>query len=167
MLKSYQGPLLLHTRKSQTHHGIGRSALFGSTTVTHVKILSALLEKIQHRSARFIYQNFHRNSIVTQMMTQFGWGSLVECCAKRMMMVLYRAVHGLGCIPIGYVRPTLAPVMSAIRGNTVQFIIPYYRTITMQQFFFSDTARVQNSLSPDVPQSLESYEIRLHDCPLK
>ena len=40
-------------------------------------------EKTQLRSARFIYQYFQRTSSVTQMMmTQLGWGSLAECCAK-------------------------------------------------------------------------------------
>ena len=40
------------------------------------------LEKTQRHSTRLVYQDFRRTNSVTQMMTQLGWESLAECCAK-------------------------------------------------------------------------------------
>jgi hypothetical protein len=100
------------------------------------------------------------------MMTQLGWESLAERCAKAKVMMMYRAVHGLVCIPVW---SYLTPVISATRGNTVKLFIPYCRTTTMQYSFFPDTARLWNSLSPDVAaaQSLEAFKTRLHGCLLR
>jgi hypothetical protein len=124
------------------------------------------LEMTQRRSARFVYQDFRRTSSVTQMMTQLGWESLAERCAKAKVTMMYRAVHGLVCIPVW---SYLTPVISATRGNTVKLFIPYCRTTTMQYSFFPDTARLWNSLSPDVAaaQSLEAFKTRLHGCLLR
>ena len=121
------------------------------------------LEKTQRCCTRFVYQDFQRTSSVTQMMTQLGWESLAERRAKTKATMMYRAVYGFVCIPVW---SYLTPVISATRGNTVKFFIQYCRTTTMQYSFFPDTARLWNSLHPDVvaAQSLESFKIRLHGC---
>ena len=124
------------------------------------------LEKTQRRSARFVYQDFQRTSSVTQMMPQLGWESQAERRAKAEATMMYRAVHGLVCIP-GW--SYLTPLISTTRGNTVRFFIQYCRTTTKQYSFLPDTARLWNSLHPDVvaAQSLESFKTRLHGCLLR
>ena len=78
------------------------------------------LEKTQRCCTRFVYQDFQRTSSVTQMMTQLGWESLAERRAKAEATMMYRAVHGLVCIP-GW--SYLTPLISITRGNTVRFFI--------------------------------------------
>ena len=118
------------------------------------------LEKTQSLSARFVYQDFQRTSSVTQMMTQLGWESLAK------VTMMYRAIHDLVCIPVW---SYLTPVISATRRNSAKFFIQYCRTTTMQYSFLPNTARLWNSLHPDVvaAQSLESFKTRLHGCLLR
>ena len=123
------------------------------------------LEKTQRCCTRFVYQDFQRTSSVTKMMTQLGWESLAERRAMAKGTMMYRAVHGLVCIPVW---SYLTLVISATRGNIVKVFIQYCRT-TAIQYSFPDTARLWNSLHPDVvaAQSLESFKTRLHGCLLR
>lgn len=115
------------------------------------------LEMVQRRAARFVCQDFRRESSVTQMMTSLGWESLASRRAKSRLYLLYKAAHGLVAIPVDNYLRTLA---SNTRGSDMKYFVPYCRTNTMKYSFFPAAARMWNSLPPACTSapSFEAFE---------
>ena len=101
------------------------------------------LEKVQRRSARFVYQDFSRESSVTKMLNQLNWDSLAERRAKAKVTMIYRGMNQLVEIPMDHLRPA---TVTSTRGNEQKFFIQYCRTTTMRHSFYPDAARLWNAL---------------------
>lgn len=113
------------------------------------------LEKVQRRCARFVNQDFSRESSVTQMLQTLNWGSLAERRAQAKVCLLYKAINNLVAIPVlVYLRSAPA---TRTRGHDHRFFIAYHRTTIMRKSFFPDAARLWNSL-PSSTVSAPSYE---------
>ena len=114
------------------------------------------LDMVQRRCARFVYQDFSRESSVTWMCNRLQWDTLAHRRAKAKVTVLYRVVNQLVAIPVEqYLRPSATNT----RGHDQKFFIGYCRTNTMKFSFFPDAARRWNQLpsSSTVAPSLEAF----------
>ena len=100
------------------------------------------LEAVQPRSARFVMNIYSQTSSVTSMLDTLQWSSLEERRARCKAVMMYRIVHGLVAVPPSELQPT----MSAARGHTHRFMVPYARTQIYKQSFFPDGIRIWNSL---------------------
>ena len=144
--------------RSQCYASLVRPILEYSSPVwdPHLQKDIDTLEKVQRRSARFVTQDFSRESSVTKMMKDLHWETLAERRAKAKVIMLYRIVHHLVAIPV---EEYLTPAATNTRGHDHKFFIQYCRTNTMRHSFFPDTARLWNKLpaeSTEAP-SLEAF----------
>ena len=96
------------------------------------------LEKVQRHCARFVHQDFSRESSVTKMLNKLNWDSLAERRAKAKVTMIYRGLNGLVDIAI---LDYLKPATTNTRGHDKKFFIPFCRTTTMRHSFFYDTTR--------------------------
>ena len=113
------------------------------------------LDMVQRCCARFVYQDFSRESNVTRMLNRLQWDTLAHRRAKAKVTMLYRVVNQLVAIPVEqYLRPSA----TYTRGHDQKFFMGYCRTNTMK-FSFPDAARRWNQLpsSSTVAPSLEAF----------
>ena len=87
----------------------------------HVKADIAMLENVQCKAARFVYNNFSTYSSVTSMLTQLNWQSLEERRTNVIIIMFYKVINNLASINFSH---DLQPVMSSTQGFLKRFIIP-------------------------------------------
>ena len=69
--------------------------------------LSAMLEKVQRRAARFVLNDYSHHSSVTNMLSRLQWDSLELRQTKSRLHMFYKSIHGLAAFPIcDYVLPS-------------------------------------------------------------
>lgn len=61
----------------------------------HQKINQDKLEKVQNRAARFVMQDYKRDSSVTQMLNKLKWETLKNRRTKSRLITMYKETHGL------------------------------------------------------------------------
>ena len=61
--------------------------------------LSAMLEKVQRRAARFVLNDYSHHSSVTNMLSRLQWDSLEFRRKKSRLHMLYKSIHGLAAFP--------------------------------------------------------------------
>ena len=102
------------------------------------------LEMVQRRYARFVFQDYHRTSSVTDMLHKLGWPTLQERRAQAKVYMIYCIMNSLIDVPSNI----LPPNSSTRRGHSQMLYVPHARTLTYQKSFIPDTTRLWNSL-PD------------------
>ena len=79
------------------------------------------LEKVQHRAARYIFNDYSSFHSVSPMLNQLNWPSLKVRRDYMKIIMLYKIIKGLvGITPT----PDLTPVLSVTRGHSYRLYIP-------------------------------------------
>ena len=99
------------------------------------------LEGVQRRAARFVNNNFSRETRVTPMLQALNWVPLSERRAKAKTTLLFKAINNLVHIPTDH----LSLVQSYTRQHS-NFFIPYCRTDLYRHSFYMSSIRLWNAL---------------------
>ena len=76
------------------------------------------LEKIQHRAARFVYNNYWPlASVDTNDLSMLGWETLEARRQKVCLSMMYKAVNGLTAIPMDHYQPSMATSTRSFHGQ--------------------------------------------------
>jgi hypothetical protein len=117
------------------------------------------MEAVQNRAARFAFNNWRRDSSVTEMIRLLEWEQLQIRRLKCRLILLHRVVHGQIAIP-----STLCPynihISLSTRGATIKFARPHIKTKKYQNHFFPTTNTVWNGLPAGVTTILEPEAFR-------
>ena len=111
-------------------------------------------DKLQRRYARFVCNDYSRESSVTAMLHTLDWDTLAERRGKSRTTMMLRMRRGLVDIPI---EDHLTHLNTRTRGNGDKFRVPYTRTRSARHSFFPDVSRIWNNL-PDVAISSDSLD---------
>ena len=108
----------------------------------HHNSLIQLLEKVQRRAARWIFNDYSRFSSVSAMLTELSWPSLQTRHKTSRLKILYKILnHQLAIsIPSYYL-----PSMRATRSYPLHYIIPSSSTKSYQYSFFSKSIAEWNT----------------------
>ena len=94
--------------KSRAYQAIIRPKLEYSCTVwdPHTAQYTHKIEMIQRRAARYVHNNYHNTSSVTNMINTLQWPTLAERRLKTRLIMFYKIVHNLIAIPSDILIPT-------------------------------------------------------------
>ncbi|XP_038064967.1 uncharacterized protein LOC119735343 [Patiria miniata] len=111
-------------------------------------------------AARYIMNNYSRDSSVNTMLSKLGWESLQHRRAISKVTMMYRITNKLIDIPDNH----LIQVNSSTRGNSQKFLIPPTRTTLLKGSFFPDTIHLWNSLPQQIVESptLDVFKTRVN-----
>ncbi len=132
----------------------------------HTKANIYQVERVQRRAARFVQQNYHNTSSVSNMISQLGWESLEHRRHRARLVFMYRIVHRIVAIPADQY---FSPVNRVLRG---QHQFTYMRPLTSTDYYkfsyFPWTIAQWNWLPPPVIQSpsVDSFSAALVQIPL-
>jgi hypothetical protein len=121
------------------------SSVWDPTTKKNI----AKIESVQRSAARYVMNNYSRESSVTTMLNSLGWESLQHRRAISKVSMMYRIVNHLIDIPDSQ----LIPSHTTTRGHSQRFFLPRTRTALLTGSFFPDTIRLWNSLPQKVVES--------------
>ena len=120
------------------------------------------LESVQRRAARFVKNNYHNRSSVSDMITDLKWKPLEERRRETRLSMLYKIVHNSVAIDG---TKHLIPLNSASTRTThpLAFQIPYCRTLYRQNSFFPRTIKEWNGLTLEAVSAgtVESFKSQL------
>ena len=86
------------------------------------------VESVQRSAARYIMNNYSRDSSVNNMLSDLEWKSLHHQRAASKVTMLYRIINRLVDIP----DTQLTPSSSNTRGNSQKFLVPATRTTLLK-----------------------------------
>ena len=114
--------------------------------------LSAMLEKVQRRAARFVLNDYSHHSSVTNMLSRLQWDSLELRRIKSRLHMFYKSIHGLAAFPIcDYVLPS---AILTTRGSHPFKIQPIFvNKNSPKQSFLPSTIPMWNNLPQSVINS--------------
>ena len=117
------------------------------------------VESVQRSAARYVMNNYSRESSVTNMLSDLEWKSLHHRRAISKVTMLYWITNHLVDIP----DTQLIPSSSTTRGNSQKFLVPASRTTLLKGSFFPDTIRLWNNLPQEVVDSptLDAFRSRV------
>ena len=107
------------------------------------------IESVQRSAARFVKNDYSRESSVTNMLRELGWESLQHRRDAAKVAMMYRIRNN----PIEIPHDNLTPTTRSSRGNTQKMVVPRTRTSLMKGTFFPDTIRLWNALPQQVVDS--------------
>ena len=111
--------------------------------------LSAMLEKVQRRAARFVLNDYSHHSSVTNMLSRLQWDSLELRRKKSRLHMLYKSIHGLAAFLIcDYVLPSAILTTRGSHPFKIQPMFTYKNS--PKQSFLPSTIPMWNNL----PQSV-------------
>ena len=113
----------------------------------HTKELVYQLEVVQRRAARFVASNYHRRHIVTTILTQLQWQTLLERRAHNKVTMLYRIHRQLVAIPT--IPPYIIYSNHPTRGHLLQLQQHHCCVNTNQHSFFPSVVYLWNKLPPN------------------
>jgi hypothetical protein len=104
--------------KSRAYQALVRPKLEYSCSVwdPHTKDQQQKLEKLQHRVARYVQNNYDYTSSTMAMINTLQWPTLAEHRLKTRLVLFYKIVHCLVAIPLHI----LVPTDSRTRQNHLQ-----------------------------------------------
>ena len=71
-----------------------------------VNYLINTIEKVQHRAARYMHNNYCLDTSVSALIGKLNWDSLELCQIKSSLIMLYKMTHNLAAIPYRhYIQP--------------------------------------------------------------
>ena len=119
------------------------------------------VESIQRSAARYVVNDYSRQSSITTMLQDLGWDSLQHRREVARVTMMYCITNKLIDIPDNQ----LIPANRTTRGNNKKFKVPTTRTTLMKGQFFPDTIRLWNVLPQQVVDSptLDVFKTRVSD----
>ena len=128
----------------------------------HTTINIQKLESIQKRAARFCFNNFSKYCSVSSLQSALSLPSLQSRRKKAKLVILYKLINGILCIPTD----NLSPIYPVLRSG-------YYKQLSTRidsyKFsFFPSTIKLWNSLPPFVINSINTDQFcnNLNTCAL-
>ena len=114
------------------------------------------LEMVQRRVARYVQNNYSRESSVTEMLQQLGYRSLSQRRADIRLVLFYKSLHGFVAIDLCQ---DLEPQTRVSRHcHSLSFHPPAATTLYMQQSFLPRTVAQWNKL-PEAVARTPSLEV--------
>ena len=131
----------------------------------HTKRNSAKIETVERNAARFVMNNYSRESSVTTMLEELKWESLDHRRGSNKVSMMYRINNHL----IDIADDQLISLNTPARGHNKRFIIPKTRTTLLTGAFFPETIRLWNCLPQNVVNSpsLDVFKTRIKDIALR
>ena len=105
---------------------------------------TAKVESVQRCAARYVKNDFSKESSVTSMLKDLKWDTLQHRRSMAKVTMMYKITNNL--VDITH---QLTPLDTRTRGHNSRFVIPKARTSLLRGTYFPDTIRLWNSL----PQS--------------
>ena len=132
--------------------------------IFHQKELIQDIEMIQ-RAARYVTKRYDRTDSVTDMLEDLKWETLEQRRAKSRVVMGYRIVNGLVCIP----DKQLIPATGKTRGHSLKFRQIGTRTNYHKHSFFPSLIPLWNSLPEALAtaNSIATFRSRLQNFQLK
>ena len=129
----------------EAHFRISISRLGTSYQVSYYNV-----RKIQHRAARFVYNNYSRYNSVTDMLNMLNWQSLEQRRNQAKSIMFYKIINIVSVNLHQYLQPSVA----ITRGHHLRFIQLQARVDVYLHSFLPSTIRLWNSLPANVVSSL-------------
>ena len=102
-----------------------------------------IVEMLQRKAARFVFNDFSRFSSVTDMLGHLRWDTLEQRRNQLTLLMLYKIIHQLVEVPHQCIL-TKAP--ASTRSSTSKFIHLYSRIDSYKFPFFPRAIKLWNSL---------------------
>ena len=109
------------------------------------------IEQVQRCAARFVNNDFRRQSSVTEILQQLKWDFLQERRARSQLVMLYKIQHQLVAIPAA---TYLVPSTRSTRGHDIRYLQPHTRILVYKYSYFPTVIRLWNTLPATVVGSL-------------
>ena len=115
------------------------------------------VEAVQQRVARFVTGDYRYTSSVTAMTESLSWETRQHRRQQAKAIMMFRIVNAMVAIPAF---PHLQLLGAATRGHQYKYRIPYCRTNTYKDSFFSSSIRLWNQLPEKLTyaESLEAFK---------
>ena len=108
------------------------------------------LEMVQRRAARFVCNDYHRTTSVTELLRSLKWPSLQQRRKDSRLTLFYKARHDEAAVDIPeYVQE--AP--RSVRDNTNRLVPLHCRTKAYLNSFIPNTIRDWNNLPPEIKKT--------------
>lgn len=122
----------------------------------------SLIESVQRRAARFVFNNYSSYSSVSEMIQRLNWKPLAHCRNQLKAITIFKIIHNFIDIPADI---HLIPVSSGhyTRGHQMRFQQPMTRINSYLHSFFPSSIKIWNSLSDDIISctTLEQFKQKL------
>ena len=162
------------TNKANSVHGFLRRNLYSCPMSTKINCYKALVkpvldyaatvwspytqkdidmvEQVQRRAARFIFNNYSRLASVSEMLTDLNWATLTHSRKEQKAVMLYKIVHHLVDIPASnYLTPTTTSDIT--RGHHKRFLQPSSTVNAYLYSFFPSSIKIWNCLPHNIVDS--------------
>ena len=113
----------------------------------HTNCQIASLEKIQHRAACFVCNNYSRYDSVTDMLTLLNWTSLEQRRNQAKCIMFYKILNNMVSVDFNQY---LQQSVSHTRGHNLKFIQLQARVDVFLHSFLPSTIHLWNSLPADI-----------------
>ena len=116
----------------------------------HTNCQIVTLEKIHHRAARFVCNNYSKYDSVTDMLTLLNWASLEQRRNQAKCIMFYKILNNMVSVNFNQY---LQQSTSHTRGRNIRFIQMQARVDVFLYSFLPSTIRLWNSLPADIVSS--------------
>ena len=104
-----------------------------------------IVEQVQRRAARFIFNNNSHLASVSEMLTDLNWATLTHSRKEQKAVMLYKIVHHLVDIPASnYLTPTTTSDIT--RGHHNDFLQPSSTVNAYLYSFFPSSIKIRMEL---------------------
>jgi len=105
---------------------------------------------VQCKAARFVLNDYHRYSSVTNMLNQLKWESLEQRRTKSIIIMFYKIIHNVVAVDFSkYIHRSV----SRTRGHHLRYTIIPARINALYHSFLPTAIRLWNSLPEETVQS--------------
>ena len=129
----------------------------------HTRALKNLLEMVQRKAARFVFNSFVRNSSVSALLERLNWPTLENRRNHAKVTMLYKIINDIVSIDFFH---HLQPSSSTTRGHSQRFIPISTRVDTYKHSFLPSVIRMWNSLPIEVVamKNVNDFKTKLCTC---
>ncbi len=121
------------------------------------------LEMVQRRAARFVYNNYSRETSVSTMISDLGWDTLQQRREASRLILMKQILSNESAIPKSIVKPAPTRSRRSASGNSFQLDQPFCRTDVHKNSFIPRTCKDWNNL-PDSIASTNSMNSFKSQC---
>ena len=140
-----------HAVKKNAYKTFVRPSVEFCSTVwsPHTKKLKEKLESVQRKAARFVFNDFSRQSSVTNMLERLSWPSLEQRRDQSKQVMVYKSKNDLIAIP--FEPPYFSSAAnSRTRGHSCKLLTHPCRVDAYKFFFFPSIVEKWNDLPEEV-----------------